>query len=148
MSRLAGKVAVVTGAANGIGAAIAERFAEEGAVLVLLDIDGEGLKRTAETVRMLAKSPLTLVVNVTEEQPVEEAFAEIVAAHGFPALCRFLHCSLGIVTTRALAVHPIRPLVALAQSAAAIVRPPQGQVLAVLAAVRCRAASRMPRLVR
>ncbi|MEA2737625.1 MAG: hypothetical protein QOH05_932 [Acetobacteraceae bacterium] len=82
MARLADKVAVVTGAAHGIGAAIAERFAEEGAILVLLDMDGEGLKRTAETVALHGKSPLTLSVDVTEEQPVEEAFARIVEAHG------------------------------------------------------------------
>jgi 3-oxoacyl-[acyl-carrier protein] reductase len=82
MARLEGKVAVVTGAAHGIGAAIAERFAEEKAVLVLLDMDGEGLQRTAETVSRYGKSPLTLTLDVTEEQPVDEAFSRIVAAHG------------------------------------------------------------------
>ena len=39
MARLTDKVAIVTGAAHGIGAAISERFAEEGAALALLDID-------------------------------------------------------------------------------------------------------------
>jgi NAD(P)-dependent dehydrogenase (short-subunit alcohol dehydrogenase family) len=82
MARLAGKVAVVTGAAHGIGAAIAERFAEEGAILVLLDIDAEGLKRTAEIVSKYGKNPLTLTVDVTEEQSVEEVFSQIVATHG------------------------------------------------------------------
>ena len=82
MARLTDKVAVVTGAAHGIGAAIAERFAEEGAVLVLLDMDAQGLQRTADTISKHKVSTLTLTVDVTEEQPVEDAFAQIVAAHG------------------------------------------------------------------
>ena len=45
--RLVGKVAVVTGAAAGIGRATAVRFAAEGARLVLNDVDAEGLKRVA-----------------------------------------------------------------------------------------------------
>ena len=45
MPRLADKSAVVTGAANGIGRAIALRFAAEGARQVLVDIDAAGLDR-------------------------------------------------------------------------------------------------------
>jgi len=43
--RLRGKSAVITGAAKGIGRATAELFAQEGARLVLTDIDADGLRR-------------------------------------------------------------------------------------------------------
>ena len=48
---LTGKVAIVTGAAKGIGLAIANRFAEAGAKLLLVDIDAETLKSVSEDIR-------------------------------------------------------------------------------------------------
>jgi 3-oxoacyl-[acyl-carrier protein] reductase len=82
MARMKDRVAVITGAAQGIGCAITQRFAEEGATLVLLDIDGERLEQTAATVRGQNHAPLTVVADVTDEASVEEAFTRITAAHG------------------------------------------------------------------
>ncbi len=82
MARMKGKVVAVTGAAHGIGAAIAQRFAEEGAILVLLDMDGPQLEKTAAEVRRNDRSVTTIVADVTEEKPVDEAFARIAAEHG------------------------------------------------------------------
>jgi NAD(P)-dependent dehydrogenase (short-subunit alcohol dehydrogenase family) len=48
MRRLDGRAAVITGAANGIGRAIAERFVDEGASVLILDIDNDAGKTTAE----------------------------------------------------------------------------------------------------
>lgn len=50
--RLAGKFAIVTGAANGIGRAIATRFVAEGAQVLLSDIDGEALRVAADSLGM------------------------------------------------------------------------------------------------
>lgn len=49
--KLLGKVAVITGAAQGIGAAIAKKFAEEGAKLVLADLNEQKLLDRAEEIR-------------------------------------------------------------------------------------------------
>ena len=45
MQRLANKVAIVTGGAGALGSATAERFVEEGAIVVVADIDLEGAER-------------------------------------------------------------------------------------------------------
>ena len=67
--RVAGKIALVTGAANGLGRAIALRLAEEGATLVLADIDAAGL---AETERQLKAATLERCTHwITEENPDE-----------------------------------------------------------------------------
>jgi len=73
------KVVVVTGAAQGIGAAIAQRFAEEAATLVLLDVDSGRLQRTAAAT---AAAPTTIVADVTDEAAVDKAFARVATDHG------------------------------------------------------------------
>lgn len=69
MARVQGKVAVVTGAAKGLGEAIALRLAEEGATLMLGDIDEEALTASAENCRAQGATVETLVGDVTEEGP-------------------------------------------------------------------------------
>ncbi len=80
MDRMKDKFVVVTGAAHGIGAAIAQRFAEEGAALALLDLDGAQLAETAK--RLPGAQPLTIAADVTDEAAVDDAFARIAATHG------------------------------------------------------------------
>ena len=84
--RVEGKIALVTGAANGLGRAIALRLAEEGATLVMVDIDAAGL---AETERQLKaanagsnRPPLVVAADVTEEAPVKALFKQTLDAYG------------------------------------------------------------------
>lgn len=71
MDRLQGKIAVITGAAQGIGQAIASRFAEEGATLILLDIDAARLEQTRLALRGQTQ---THVIDVTDEASVDGVF--------------------------------------------------------------------------
>jgi NAD(P)-dependent dehydrogenase (short-subunit alcohol dehydrogenase family) len=73
---IAGRAALVTGAASGIGRAIAERFAAEGARVALLDRD-EAVREAAEAVGGLA-----LVADVAVPEDVDRALDEAVAAFG------------------------------------------------------------------
>jgi 3-oxoacyl-[acyl-carrier protein] reductase len=83
MSRLNGKVAVITGASSGLGRAIALRFASEGASLVLGDIDEEG---GAETARRVAPEHRSRVrfrrLDVTDEAACEATVNDAVEAFG------------------------------------------------------------------
>ena len=69
---LAGRVAFVTGAASGIGRAIAERVADEGACIVVADIDAEGAEKVAADVG--EERALAVTLDVSDEAAVEEAF--------------------------------------------------------------------------
>lgn len=72
MGRVQDKVAVVTGAANGLGQAIAQRLAEEGARLVLGDIEAGGLEGTAASIAAIGAEAVTVVGDLTEEGPAEQ----------------------------------------------------------------------------
>lgn len=63
-ARLAGKVAIVTGGGSGYGAGIARRFAQEGAKVVVADINEEGAHATAQ---LLPNSMSFLKVNITKK---------------------------------------------------------------------------------
>src|SRR5262249_45689116 len=73
--RLQGKVAIVTGAGGGIGAAICRRFAAEGAALIGVDVDDAALASMATSVRAAGARVAALVGDVAEEATAEAAVA-------------------------------------------------------------------------
>ena len=79
--RFAGRVAAVTGAARGIGLAIARRLAAEGAAVALWDMDGPALERAAETLPSGARRSAA-AADVTDWAAVQEAVRATEAALG------------------------------------------------------------------
>ncbi|WP_078596057.1 SDR family oxidoreductase [Evansella clarkii] len=80
--RLEGKVAVVTGAASGMGKAIAELYAKEGAKVVLADLNVEGAEQLAEEITNNGGTAAAVKVNVAELQDVENMIDTAVKEYG------------------------------------------------------------------
>ena len=81
---LSGKIALVTGAARGIGAAIARRLAQEGAHVAVTDIDSEGAQGTAQAINQELKENCcsAIALNVADEAQVRSAFERTCLAFG------------------------------------------------------------------
>lgn len=82
MRRLDGKVAVITGTASGIGQAIARRFAEEGAALVLGDVQAEAGEATAATIKHAGATVRFLRTDVARSADVEALVGLAVSTYG------------------------------------------------------------------
>ena len=82
MARLAGKSAVVTGAANGIGRATASVFAAEGARLVVTDIDGDGLEAIRDELRDQGAEIETVVGDVSQDADAHRMIDAAVERYG------------------------------------------------------------------
>lgn len=76
------KIAIVTGAARGIGQATAMRFAREGAHLVICDINAEGVKKVCEEITALGQRALWFQVDVTDLNQVKAMVQETASTFG------------------------------------------------------------------
>jgi len=79
MGRLQGKVAIITGAAKGLGEADARMFAREGATVILTDMDADNGRRVAGEIGSSAEFH---VQDVRDEQGWEDLIADVVSRHG------------------------------------------------------------------
>jgi NAD(P)-dependent dehydrogenase (short-subunit alcohol dehydrogenase family) len=96
---LAGRLALVTGASRGIGAATAEAAAAAGAHVVLAARDGGALAAVAERVRAAGGEATPVPTDVSSPQDVERLFESVAAAGRLTALV----CAAGVLTPAAFA---------------------------------------------
>ncbi len=95
--RLAGKIAIVTGAGSGFGRGIAEAFAREGCSIVVADID---TRRAAEVAASIGKSAVPFTSDVSQKSDVDALVATTVQTFG----------ALDIVVNNAGTTHKNQPL--------------------------------------
>ena len=82
MSRLAGKVAFITGAASGIGKEIAIEFAREGAKIAIADLNKQAADAAAAEIKKAGAGAIGVAVDVTDEAQVDAAVQTTVKAFG------------------------------------------------------------------
>jgi len=80
--RLEEKIGIVTGAAQGIGQAIAMRFAREGAHPVVCDLNAEGVKKVSQDIEALGQKSLWFEVDVSNRSQVENMVKETAKTFG------------------------------------------------------------------
>lgn len=80
--RLKDRVAIVTGSGRGIGAATAQRLAEEGAKVTVTDVNAEGCEATAAAIRAAGGEAIALPCDITNRQEVEEMVQKTVDTFG------------------------------------------------------------------
>jgi 3-hydroxybutyrate dehydrogenase len=80
--KLTNKVALITGAASGIGKKIAEVFAQEGAKIVIADLDFEKAKLTATEIERAGGKALAVAMDVSNEEQVNEAVKNAIQHYG------------------------------------------------------------------
>ena len=82
MTRLSGKVALITGGANGLGEAMATRMSEEGAAVAVLDRDEDGGERVAGKLTEAGAKAAFFACDVTREEDVSSAISSVAERFG------------------------------------------------------------------
>ena len=84
IENLSDKIVFITGAASGIGAAIARAFAGQGCEVVLADLAEDGLAETAAAIAQLGAQAHTVILDVSDEQQFQRVAEEIRRTIGVP----------------------------------------------------------------
>jgi sorbitol-6-phosphate 2-dehydrogenase len=104
MKRLQDRIAIVTGAAQGLGEALARRLAAEGCHVVVADINGQGAQRVAEEIKARSERlALAIAADVTSSQQVEEMVRRTVEEFG---RLDILVANVGIIESREITDFP------------------------------------------
>ena len=82
MSRFTGRVAIVTGAASGIGKQVALRLAAEGGIPVIADLNLAAAEATAKEIKAKGSDSFAVAMNVVDEAQVEKGVADTMAKYG------------------------------------------------------------------
>src|SRR5208283_1233139 len=83
MKKLEGKVAVVTGAASGIGKAIAQTLADEGAAVAIADLQFEAANAVAQEILAKKGKAMAVAMDVTSEDQVDRGIDAVAAKFGY-----------------------------------------------------------------
>lgn len=78
MNRLQDRIALITGAGRGIGRAIAEHYAREGARVAVADLTEESARDAVDAIEQAGGTAFALSMDVTDEQAVDRGVAAIV----------------------------------------------------------------------
>ncbi|MEX0731489.1 MAG: 3-hydroxybutyrate dehydrogenase [Aquisalimonadaceae bacterium] len=80
--RLHTRIALITGAGRGIGRAVAERYAREGARVAVADLDADAARQTAAAIRAAGGEAMALIMDVTEEEAVNAGVRAVIDQWG------------------------------------------------------------------
>ncbi|MFN3314485.1 MAG: SDR family NAD(P)-dependent oxidoreductase, partial [Hyphomonas sp.] len=86
MGQVDGKVAIVTGAASGIGRSAAIALAREGAAVMATDVDEAGVKETAAMIAKAGGKAAAMVQDVVDESLWDTVFADTKSLFGAPSI--------------------------------------------------------------
>lgn len=79
---IAGSVAIITGAASGMGRATAQLFADEGARLALVDVNADSLQEVAAELRSVGAEVLALAADLSSREVVEQTVQQVATHYG------------------------------------------------------------------